>query len=284
MTGIVRVGADDLDEVASFLAREQSHPARNIAYVGVEREGIAAELADLETDWAIAAHAVRADDGTLAGLAYADWDVDLGRVWLHGPWVAGEDDQWDQWAGPLFDAVLAATPGMRDIELSATIENERLGAFAQARGFERSEPNYVLALPLDGERPAPVDAEIVDAGPEDVERITPLHESEFPATYASPRQLLDGNYVLLVADGGYAAGRVTPDGEGYIDFVAVEETARGAGLGRRLVIALVARLAAAGARKQVCLTVQEHRAGARRLYEALGFEAEIVIVGYRKKD
>jgi GNAT superfamily N-acetyltransferase len=184
----------------------------------------------------------------------------------------------------LVDAVLAAMPGaIADIELSATLENVRLDAMAQGRGFDRSEPNYVLTLALDGDRSEYGDDEVTDATAEHVGWITPLHESEFPSTYASPHQLLEGNYELLVVPGGYAAGRVTPDGEGYIDFVAVEEAARGAGLGPRLVRALVARLEQAGARKQVSLTVQEHREGARRMYAALGFQVEIVIIGYRKK-
>lgn len=284
MTGIVRVGIENVDEVVALLVREQAKLERNIVYIGVEADGIAAELAELEPGWSLAAHGVRTDDGELVGVAYAEWDLELRRIWLHGPWVAGDDAQWDQWAAVLVDAVLAATPSLPDIELSGTVENDRLGAFAEARGFDRSEPNYALAFALDETGPASVDSEIVDATSDDLAWIAPLHESEFPATYATPQQLLDGKYVCLVGPGGYAAGRVTPDGEGYIDFLAVEEGARGAGLGRRLVTALIARLVAAGARKQVCLTVQEHREAARRLYAALGFEVDIVIVGYRKKD
>jgi ribosomal protein S18 acetylase RimI-like enzyme len=90
--------------------------------------------------------------------------------------------------------------------------------------------------------------------------------------------------VFVAIDHGYAAGRVALDGSGYIDFVAVDGSTRGAGRGRRLVQELVSRLAEAGAEREVCLTVQEHRVAARALYASLGFRIEIVIVGYRGKE
>jgi GNAT superfamily N-acetyltransferase len=58
---------------------------------------------------------------------------------------------------------------------------------------------------------------------------------------------LDGSRVGLVADGGhggvagYAAGEVHDDGEGFIDFVAVDPP-RGTGVGRQLVVAITRQL------------------------------------------
>ena len=80
---------------------------------------------------------------------------------------------------------------------------------------------------------------------------------------------------------GYAAGRVQPDGIGYIDFVAVEPSVRGAGAGRRLVTGLAQRLLPDAPKAEVHLTVQEHRAPARALYDALGFRMDLGFVGYR---
>ncbi|HEX5097205.1 MAG TPA: N-acetyltransferase [Acidimicrobiia bacterium] len=283
MAGILALNKDAFGDVVDFLVREQARPERNIAYIGTERDAIAAELADFEPGWAHAAHGVRDDRGRLVALAYGEWDTGLGRLWVHGPWVAGDDGAWEQWAKPVLQAVIAAAPSIADIELSGTIENVRLGALANAIGFERSEPNYVLCVPLDGPTPER-DPSVVDATADDLAWITPLHDAEFPATYATPQQLLDGDGVFVAIDHGYAAGRVAPDGSGYIDFVAVDGSARGAGRGRRLVQELVSRLAEAGAEREVCLTVQEHRVAARELYASLGFRIEIVIVGYRRKE
>ena len=127
--------------------------------------------------------------------------------------------------------------------------------------------------------------------PEDHGWIAPLHELEFPNTYFSAQQLIEragtGEHVVLVAttaDGhaaGYAAGRIQPDGIGYIDFVAVEPSVRGEGAGRRLVSGLARRLLPDAPKAQVHLTVQEHRAPARALYTSLGFRLDIGFVGYR---
>src|SRR5262245_38352063 len=108
MAGIVRVGSEHRDEVVSFLVQEQARPERNIPFVGFGPAGIASERDELEPGWSVAACGVRNDDGSLVGVAFAEWDLDLGRIWLHGPWVAGVDEQWEQWADALVDAVLAA--------------------------------------------------------------------------------------------------------------------------------------------------------------------------------
>ena len=125
------------------------------------------------------------------------------------------------------------------------------------------------------------------ATPEDLEAVRPLHDAEFPDTYASADQLLavdgDDDWVVLVDEGlaGYAAGKVQPDGEGYIDFVAVHPDARGRGIGRRLVVALSRDLLAACRSGHVNLTVAERRADARALYERLGFRADESFVAHR---
>ena len=124
----------------------------------------------------------------------------------------------------------------------------------------------------------------------DRETIRPLHDQEFPATYAGLERLLpdepDGKFHVLVAEEGsrflgYAAGRVQPDGDGYLDYLAVPDAARGHGAGRDLLVAIGRYLVDAAPHHDVNLTVQDHRTPARRLYESLGFELQLSIVGYR---
>lgn len=78
---------------------------------------------------------------------------------------------------------------------------------------------------------------------------------------------------------GYCSGQVhdDDDGEGIIDFVAVDEAARGRGTGRLLTTALTRELLDRSSQRCVALVVQDKRA----LYAALGFRTDMSLVAYR---
>ena len=101
---------DELDTVVAMIASEQRRPDRNIVYLGDEVDGMRAELDDLSPDWRTTVRVVHGDSGTLIGAALGEWDTELGRAWIQGPWVTGPDEVWARWARPLFDAVAAQVP------------------------------------------------------------------------------------------------------------------------------------------------------------------------------
>jgi ribosomal protein S18 acetylase RimI-like enzyme len=290
----------ELDAVVSLIARQQADPARQITYVGTAADGIRAELDGLEPSWA---GTVRVVDGAggggrgITGVVVVEWDDDLGRAWILGPWVEGDGQAWHRAAGELLDAALDQLPeAVLQHELSGDVANTRLAALAAQRGWAPTEANHALVADAatvaawgpgedgDGLRPA---------GSGDVASIAPLHDAEFPATYADAARLVagqaEGARVVLVAPGGdgeggvagYAAGQVHEDGEGFIDFVAVAPGQRGTGVGRRLVQALTRELLARSTAGRVSLTVQHHRAPARALYEQLGFRPDGTFLAYR---
>ena len=123
--------------------------------------------------------------------------------------------------------------------------------------------------------------------------IAPLHDAEFPATYLTVERMLreaaEGERTALVAVDadervvGYATGEVQPDGNGFIDFLAVGAAARGRGVAPALVAGLVAALQPSITSNAVHLTVQDHRTPARALYDRLGFQQDIGIIGYRRR-
>lgn len=282
-----------LDRVIALIAAQQQQRDRHVIYVGEQPDGIRAELDDLDPPWSETVRIVE-HDGALLAVTLVEWDEVLGRAWVFGPWIDGDDDTWDRWARPLVDVQLARLPAtITSHELSGTVENERLRRLADDLGWPPTEVNF--AYVFDGravdDLPHAGDDGLRGVVPEDHGLIAPLHDAEFPNTYFSAQQLIEraaaGEHTVLVAttdDGrfaGYAAGRVQPDGIGYIDFVAVEPSTRGTGAGRRLVSGLVRRLLPESPKREVHLTVQEHRAPARALYAALGFRLDIGFVGYR---
>lgn len=282
-----------LDAVVALIAGQQQQPERQVVYVGEQPAGIRAELEALDPPWTGTLRVVR-DGDALRAAVLSEWDETIGRGWIFGPWVDGDDDTWDRWAAELVASQLAQLPStVTAHEMAGTTENQRLARLAAALGWLPTEVN--VAYVLDGGSHDGVGATAEDGlrgvVADDVGLIAPLHDVEFPNTYFTAQQLLEraatGEHVVLVAtsdDGrfaGYAAGRVQPDGNGYIDFVAVEPSARGAGAGRRLVGGLVRRLLPESTTGEVHLTVQDHRAPARALYASLGFRPDIGFVGYR---
>lgn len=285
--------AATLATLVELIAGQQQRRERQVVYVGEQPEGIRAELEALDPPWTETVRLVRDGDAPRA-VVLSEWDETIGRAWIFGPWVDGDDDAWDRWASPLVASQLGLLPPtVTSLELSGTTENERLARLAGELGWPATETNFAYvfdARTLD-ELPAVPEDGLRGVVAEDLGLIAPLHELEFPNTYFAASQLVEraatGEHVVLVAttdDGrfaGYAAGRIQPDGCAYIDFVAVDPSARGAGAGRRLVAGLVRRLLPESGTTEVHLTVQEHRAPARALYASLGFRLDMGFVGYR---
>ncbi len=292
MTDITPVEAGDLDRVLDLIASEQSDPARGTTMLGDERDGIAAELGEVEPDWTATVRAAR-EDGRIVGAVVVDRDDKAGRAWILGPWVAGGDDAWARYARPLLDAALnELPPGTDRMEMAGDLSNVRMAALAAELGWQPSEVSHVFAANAEAAASWPEPAlSIRQATAADRETLRPLHDQEFPATYAPVDYLLpdepDGKFHVLVAEEGpqflgYAAGQVHPDGAGYLDYIAVPDAARGRGAGRDLLVAISRRLVDTAPKHDVNLTVQDHRTPARRLYESLGFTRQLSIVGYSK--
>jgi GNAT superfamily N-acetyltransferase len=268
---------DELNDIVAFIAAQQAHPDRRVSYLGTDAAGIIAELDALKPPWLTTARVLR--DGTrITGAVITEWDDDLGRAWIVGPWVRGVGDTWMAAAVALLDAALAELPAtVTRYEMSGDIANHRLADLAASQGWTATEPNHVLLAdasvvatwPGGDLQPAALRA----AARDDIGTIAALHDAEFPDTYASATQLvdgqLDGSRVVLVADdghggvAGYAAGEVHDDGEGFIDFVAVDPASRATGVGRQLVVAITRQLLDRSMHGRVRLTVQDHRTPAR---------------------
>jgi ribosomal protein S18 acetylase RimI-like enzyme len=117
-----------------------------------------------------------------------------------------------------------------------------------------------------------------------------LHETTFPDAYYLGRQVIakldDQNRAFIIADGdtllGYLYARIDPGGDGYIDFLGVDESERRRGIGKRLITAATRWLVSVPGVRQVALTVNRSNTPAIALYTQLGYEQLYTLQAYRK--
>src|SRR6266545_4508459 len=115
-------------EFGRYAAACNSDPSQHIGYVGVEPDEVTADFRELEGDYVFAA---ARDAVRLCGLLCAEWDLAIGRTWLHGPW-ANTAELMDR----LYDAVRPVVPsGAAEHELFCDAANASVVAFAARQGF-----------------------------------------------------------------------------------------------------------------------------------------------------
>lgn len=280
--------AADVTELITFISRQQADPATATCYLGETRAGITEELADLDQDWTETVRTVRDAHGNLIGAALGEWDAEVGRAWVYGPWAT--PDSWDAHADSLLTSVLDQLPeGLTDAEFGYDLRNTRLAALGEERGWHSIGTNHVYvaddAAAVTWPRNVP---RIREVTADDLADLTTLHGLEFPGTYATARQLIEdpGKITIVAEDAagqpiGYASGHIEPDGEGYVDFMAVCPDARGLGDGRRLLAAVCQEVLQRSRVRRVNLTVDTRRRPAIQLYEAFGFSRVASIGGHR---
>lgn len=266
---------DDAPALAALAARHQAAPESHNPYLPIDSPSIEADIRGLERwpDMAVVAER----DGDIVGWLLAETDTEMGRVWWWGPFAPDQD--WDTVSDELHRAATALLPaGVSEYEGCGDERNVRLAAWCRRHGMEPEEASVLLELTdprIVGTGKASV-AAVRPLAPADHDRVGDLHARYFADTHVSPDALVaDASRPRFVIElegevSGYVAVEMQADGSGYIDFVAVDEHARGRGLGRELVRYACADLFGRGA-TFVHLTVRESNRTARSLYASLAF-------------
>jgi ribosomal protein S18 acetylase RimI-like enzyme len=300
--------SSDLDEVVDVLVRLQAEPAHHIAYHGETAEEITDELTSMRPDWTAGTVLAIDPGGRLRGVLSVEADPEVGKAWLHGPFVdvpanhpaAGQ--LWHKTADALLVSALRmpGLDGIEDLELCGHRQHRMLAEFAARHDFQTGKTSRVFLLT--GSELRAVLVHGADQGsvvtpvrvlPDDPElraAVCALHERCFPARTVSTRQLVDGSrghcVVVLAGAGGligYAAG-YPQEGEFYVDFVAVDPNRRSLGAGRALVRGLLRELAARhGARAQAAAVISLGNDASERLFTRLGFTLAIELVSYHQR-
>jgi ribosomal protein S18 acetylase RimI-like enzyme len=273
---------EELRTLVDLAARLQEHPETHIAYLAVDGEGIAGELA--ESTWRDVS-AVALDGTSVAGWLIGDVEPSMGRVWWFGPFVVA-----DAWESVATDLLVACRDQLgtevTEEEMAVDTRFGRCRSWAPGHGFVEEEGSFALVLEQPIEGPS---IEIREIGGADLDVVAELHDQLFPGTHTTGRDLVDGHdetHRRLVVDvdgtpAGYIAVERQADGSGYIDYVGVAPAMRRRGLGAELVRAGVVELHRIGS-TSIGLTVRENSAGARELYTSLGFREERSLVPLRR--
>lgn len=273
------VAPDDWPALAAFIHRNNRRADGGVRCLHSDQGDSlalhAAELARLDRAEAcfVAAHG---DDGTLQGVAGAEFDPKLGRAWTRGPLTADARDA--DLRAALLGALEAALPQVRRLDAFVSLPDEALQRTYRDAGYAEQQQHRVMERRRTADAPA-WPAAVHAASPAEAAAVARLHERLFPTTYLDAetlRSTLDDDHRLFVAaTGGGPTGYVyvqrRPDGEAYVDFIGVDEAARGAGHGRALLDAALHWAFVQRDVPQVSLTVRSDRAPALGLYAGAGF-------------
>jgi GNAT superfamily N-acetyltransferase len=289
---IIPCGTAHFEELVDFVVRLNSDDAHHIGFFGEGEADVRSSLAECLIPPA-EGFQLAYDAGQLVGVFGVDADPEISRAWLYGPLVEHED--WHSVADELYAASLKAIPdGISEQDLFCDSKNSNLAAFTERHGFPARSENAVVTLErVDYKKPVFHESQfsIIDYLPEFFEPFERCHTLLFPTTYFTARQItekLDSTHRLLLGleNGlmkGYHFCKVETDAcSGYIDFIGVDESIRGRGLGATLLASGIDWMLSFPEVDTISLTVNANNVPALKLYDNFGFVTERVMRGYRK--
>jgi ribosomal protein S18 acetylase RimI-like enzyme len=268
-----------LAELGGFIAGRNAHRAQHIGYLGDTPADVTAELKELDGDFTFAV--ARGPGGEVTGTLGMEWDPEVGRAWVLGPW-AGTPELMDE----LYATVDATVPaGIGEREIFCDVTNAAVCAFAERHRYGEPKSHAILTFKR---------ADLAGLAPVTLPTLTPpfegqfaaLHDRAFPGTHTpAPALLASGQPIWVELSGtqllGYVTLKLRPEhDDAQIDYVAVHEDARGKGVGGRLVAAAL-HLAFADERITHMDLVTDNPV-ARRLYERVGFTLVQDMYSYRR--
>ena len=277
----------DFPRIAKLIARQNRTPESQCIISGDSYESILQTMAKWDEASEIC-FAIALRDGQLLGVLGSEFDQELARGWLWGPFVFAED--WDEVAAVLLAKLLELLPApIHRLDFFVNIANQRAYRFYLEHGFQKPEVSYVYVAPHP-KKPFPLPKPCSRLQAEQSIRFRTLHDTLFPKTYYTGQDILDqldDDHQVFICSGGedvlgYVYAIVDESGEGYIDFLGVRDDVRGRGLGKRLLLTALNWLFEYKDVLEVGLTVAQDLINARSLYESAGFRIKHTGLSARK--
>ncbi len=300
----------DFPAIAEIIAQQNASPHLCCLH---SHDGAAENVLKTMHNWldeASIRFAIGVDDaGQIIGVFGCEYDVEVARGWLWGPFVPHGDntpEQWTQIVAALYPTLAEALP-FQPSRLDALINQPfQLGRdFYEQRGYVYAQSAYVYIAPRPA-TPLVITEQAVPLTYYHAASFSALFDEVFPKTFitgAAVAERVLGNVadelseqVFVVTANNRAKGadastvlgfnyaKVNDSAsEGYIEFIGVSARARRQGIGRRVLLSGMAWLFNEKGMPQIGLTTDEDNVGAQHLYAQAGFRLDHTGLNYRKE-
>jgi ribosomal protein S18 acetylase RimI-like enzyme len=271
------------------MASQQAQPSSYVGFCGSQPNEIAHELSEFPDIPAEDAFVLARQNGQIVGALGFDADLEKQRVYVWGPLVAAAG--WDEVAEQLWRTLAARLPATNQrFDVFCHTQNVRVQAWAERRQFPFHSQQFIMAFDRSqlAQLPPAATAELVPALHQ---QFIDLHELSFPKTYYSGPEIIARlnaeQRVLVAADGekllGYTYIEAKPEfAEGHIEFIAVDQAARGQGVGLALLSSALRWLLSFDPISAIELVVDGANPAARSLYQRAGFTTLYEMVNFRQ--
>ena len=278
---------DEIDEMVEFVARLNRITEHRVTYLGTETDDIRAaiveDMTDLPPEKAILLGRI---DGRLAAVWGVEYDAARGKGYSWGPFVDHPD--WAEVAGLMWDELLRTMPDtLVWMQLALDSRNQRAIEFAESLGFGRRRVDHLLLRLACNDHEAHNHDDLIEVDREQQAGLAALHDKIFPTTYFDGAELVsrlnETRRAFVNREvTGYVYGEVRPEvGFGGVDFVGVDEAARGSGLAGRLLNRALTWIFSHPTIPAVELTVADGNP-AERIYTRAGFKRDLRIVAFER--
>ncbi|WP_440895592.1 GNAT family N-acetyltransferase [Amphibacillus sp. Q70] len=278
----------NIKELTLFLEKINNQKSYHIGFCGEDSEEIYDTLSndfsdlDLHDSFLVAYH-----HSTIIGAIGIDIDLQDEHADVWGPFVEGGNKQLAQ---ALWDHLILKTP--KEIKAFSFFLNKE-NQFARDFVLENKGVNegldIVLHIARDKyEKRNTNGYETFTAAYRD--SFIKLHNQVFPKTYFNANTILsrlnDNHHLFLVKENGtelkgYVYIEASPKHkEGNIEYVAVSDKYRGAGVGKTLITAALNQLFSYQSIEEITICVSGDNVAARQLYQSVGFEEKYHLISY----
>ncbi|MGE7918995.1 GNAT family N-acetyltransferase [Viridibacillus sp. NPDC093762] len=269
----------DIEQLAHFLSSCNETSRRHIGYCGQDEKEIRSTLRQEFSDLPFENSMIIAvENEQIVAAIGLDFDEDNQSAEVWGPFVQNEVTEVllpEMWMRLCQQLPIA----LENPQFFINIENEVAIAFTKNIGAKMSGHHYILHKERQNHKFEST-KEIVKLDSINIEAFQNLHDLAFPNTYYNAQMILSrlnkNQVVFCYCDNEGLKGYVyieanAENGEGTIEYIAVNDQFRKQGIGRKLLLHGLDFLFTYDSIEEISLTVQKNERGAIHLYQSAGF-------------